>query len=508
MKWAKIFFTLFLVFFAGLFFLRSRPQKLSEGILNSAKTEISTVKISEDAVSLQEAFIQVSDAVKPAVVNISAVYLERVTAPQYEFFFGSPFEDFFEEFFGMPSVPRKKAKPQMRRYEGTGSGFIIDATGHIITNEHVIRGAEEIQVTVYSPDGSQKKYKGEVIGKDPRTDLAVIKISIGRKLPYVRMGDSNNLRVGQWVIAVGSPFGLEQTVTTGIVSAKRQAISIEGKTYRDLIQTDAAINRGNSGGPLCNLRGEVVGINTAIYAPTGVFAGVGFAVPINRAKAVIDELIKTGKVTRSWLGVEIRPVDVAIQKNFNLPNAAGAFVSNVLEDSPADKAGLKRGDVIVEFDGKKIDTPVSLQDIVAATPPNKKVAVKLFRDSREQNFFLTVSKMPEDVKISNRTEERESPPPKFHEWLGVKVANLTDEMRSEYGISTLDDGVVVIDIEYGSKASDIGLSEGDLIKVVNNQKISSIDDFKKISEKINLKKGVVLDIIRAGRPMFLTYYEE
>jgi len=501
----------------------SFASNVSESSYNSRAGSSSGRAEDSAASTLESYFIKVAETVKPAVVNISTVHIEKITVPQYyEFFFGSPFDDMFEEFFGAPrsnnrrGSDRRGVQPQMRRLEGTGSGVIISADGYILTNEHVVRDADEIIVTMYvPPDGSQKKYKGKVVGKDSRTDLAIIKIS-GGKFPSARLGNSDAIKVGQWVIAIGSPFGLEQTVTTGIVSAKRQALSIEGRTYRDLIQTDAAINRGNSGGPLCNLEGEVIGINTAIYAPTGVFSGIGFAVPINRARLVIDELIKKGKVTRGWLGVEIRPIDIAIQKNFGLKTREGAFVANVIENSPAKKAGVKRGDVIVEFDSKKVTSPMELQDMVSATAPDKKVYLKVVREGSEIVLPITLSSMPDEITAGSADESgssgrggggsQENKNATF-KWEGMVVSGITDDLRSEFGLPADTKGVVVTDVDEYSRASSIGVVPGDVIKMINNKPVSDISDFKKIVSSVDFSKGVVFDIIRDGRPVYLTYSE-
>ncbi|PKN01388.1 MAG: hypothetical protein CVU77_05480 [Elusimicrobia bacterium HGW-Elusimicrobia-1] len=471
--------------------------------------QTSGVVASSEAVNLEDAFIRVAADVKPAVVNISTVHIEKIQSPRYEFFFGSPFDGFFEEFFGAPrrsQSPPPRGRPQTRRQEGTGSGVIISPDGYILTNEHVVREADEINVAMAHADGSEKKYKGKVVGKDTRTDLAVIKIS-GSRLPYARLGDSDKIRVGQWVVAIGSPFGLEQTVTTGIVSAKRQALSIEGRTYRDLIQTDAAINRGNSGGPLCDIYGEVIGVNTAIYAPTGVFSGIGFAVPINRAKAILDELIKTGKVTRGWLGVEIRAVDAAIEKNFKLSSRDGAFVANVLDGSPAAASGLKRGDVIVDFDGKKVKIPMDLQDAVSASAPSKKVAVAVVRDGKRLNLNVVLAAMPDEPSAAVSSPS-DAPAASSYKWEGMSVSDITDALRAEFAVASDVKGVIVVDVEDYSAADRVGIAAGDVVKSLNNTGISSVADFKKVSARADIAKGVVFDVSRAGRSIYLTYSEE
>lgn len=498
-------FSLLILLLALVFSFTRGHKRLDCGSLAS---RTSAVVASSEAVNLQDAFIRVAADVKPAVVNISTVYMEKIQSPQYEFFFGSPFDGFFEDFFGAPRrQPPQRGRPQTRRQEGAGSGVIISPDGYILTNEHVVRDADEINVAMAHADGSEKKYKGKVVGKDTRTDLAVIKIS-GSRLPYARLGDSDKIMVGQWVVAIGSPFGLEQTVTTGIVSAKRQALSVEGKTYRDLIQTDAAINRGNSGGPLCDIYGEVIGINTAIYAPTGVFSGIGFAVPINRAKAILDELIKTGKVTRGWLGVEIRAVDAAIEKNFKLSSRDGAFVANVLDGSPAASSGLKRGDVIVEFDGKKVKIPIDLQDAVSASAPAKKVAVAVVRDGKRLNLNVVLAAVPDDPSAPASSSPSDDPAASAYKWEGMSVSDITDALRSEFAVASDVKGVIVVDVEDYSAADRVGIAAGDVVKSLNNTGISSVADFKKVSSRADIAKGVVFDVLRAGRSIYLTYSEE
>ncbi|MFH0807408.1 MAG: trypsin-like peptidase domain-containing protein, partial [Elusimicrobiota bacterium] len=348
-----------------------KETSLNNGQVTSNIETLRDNEIGSNALGLQEAFVKVSERLKPAVVNISTV--QMLDDAQQEFYFGDPFEDFFQDFFNSPQEQKKQRKKSSQyRTESGGTGVIIDPEGYILTNEHVIHGANEIKVTV-TINSKDKTYTGKVIGKDSRTDLAIVKInsnSATEKFPAAPLGDSNKIRVGEIVLAIGSPFGLGQTVTNGIISAIRQSIVVENKEYRDFIQTDAPINRGNSGGPLCNIHGEVIGINTAIYAPTGVFSGIGFAIPINRAKEILADLIRQGKVVRGWLGVEIK-------------DKSGAFINSIIKDSPAEKAGLKKGDVIIEFNGKQIESVRNLQAIVSDTGPKKKIKVKFVRNGKE-----------------------------------------------------------------------------------------------------------------------------
>jgi Do/DeqQ family serine protease len=462
--------------------------------------------------SLQDSFARIAQQVKPAVVNISTIHVEKYTSPQYEFYFGSPFEDFFDDFFGGQPRPHKrqqqpKERQYQRRYEGIGSGVVIDADGLILTNEHVVRGAKEIHVTM----ADEKKYDGKVIGQDARTDLAVIKIKASGKLPFAVLGDSDKIRVGDWAIAIGSPFGLEETVTAGIISAVRQSLLIEDRDYRDLLQTDAAINRGNSGGPLCNINGEVIGINTAIYAPTGVFTGIGFAIPSNGAKAILNDLIHKGRVVRGWLGVEIRPVDAAIARQFRLPSTEGVLVNNVLKDSPADKAGLRRGDVIVGFAGKRINEVRELQQTATRTEPDTKVEVAIIRGGKPLTLQLVAGEMQQQDEGPVSGAPRglgEQPVPQQEasaEWEGMRIATLDDTLARQYDIAAGEKGCVVVNIDEGTIAEDIGSMPGDLIVAVNGKAIATIADFQAAIKKVRLSAGVVFDVNRQGRMLYLSY---
>lgn len=482
-------------------------RKFSQNVKNIPDSSIMLTSSSQNVYSLQEAFVKVIERVRPAVVSITTVYRYEVEIP--EFYFGDPFEEFFREFFGLPERQyRPKRRYREYKAEGGGSGVIISPDGYILTNEHVVKDATEIKVVV-NVDGNEKEYKGKVVGKDPKTDIAVIKIN-AKGLPYAKLGDSDKVRIGEWVIAIGSPFGLEQTVTVGIVSALRQRIRVEGREYRDFIQTDAAINRGNSGGPLCNLDGEVIGINTAIYAPTGVFAGIGFAIPINRAKEILDTLIQKGKVTRGWLGVEIIPVDDAIANQFGLKKKQGVLVNRVLKNTPAEKAGIQRGDIIVAVKGKgktyDINSPQELADVISSMSPKEKVELKIIRSGKEQAIEVVLGEMPEEPEKLQKQEVVEEE--KTFKWLGYTFINLNEEIKNKLGVE-IDAGVVVSKIDYrDDKYEDIGLVEMDVIVAVNRQKVRNVEEFKKVVSSVDLKKGVVFDIIRDGREMFISYIKQ
>ncbi|MFH1783623.1 MAG: Do family serine endopeptidase, partial [bacterium] len=492
-KW--IYALLAVAFITGVWLLTDRGAgpSLCTGEDSSIGNGGEVLEIPREVVSLQDAFARVSDTVKPAVVNISTVQIVRQEFAPHEFFFGDPFEDFFDDFFGTPrgQKPEQEKQYSERKLEGTGSGVIIDPSGYILTNHHVIAQANQIKVTLSGKE--DQKYDGRVIGKDARTDLAVIKIDSGEPFPAVPLGDSDKVRVGEWVIAIGSPFGLQQTVTSGIISAKRQSIPIEGQRFEDMLQTDAAINRGNSGGPLVNLRGEVIGINSAIYAPTGVFSGIGFAIPINKAKAILDDLIHKGKVVRGWLGIEIQNVDKAISKQFGLKVDEGVLVNNVMKDSPAEKGGLKRADVITMFDGKSVTDVSSLQQIVARTSPNTTVKVTVVRERQKHMLTVITGEMPSAAGEEKPEGDQKQEQKKTEEWLGMKVEPLTDIARKALGLGTEEKGVLVSEVKPGSKAQEAGLERGDCIKGINNSKIENLEDFKKTTNKADIKDGIVLD---------------
>jgi serine protease Do len=471
------------------------------------------VEASGPAASLQDSFAQVAGAVKPSVVSITAVHVENVQVVPPEFFFGDPFQDFFDQFQERPRRPRQPSQSQpktmQRRSQGLGSGVIIDPKGYVLTNEHVVRGADEL--TVNMPDQGDKKYHAKVMGTDPRTDLAVIKIIEKGTFPAAVVGDSDRVRVGDWAIAVGSPFGLEQTVTVGVISAVRQSLSIEGVNYANMLQTDAAINRGNSGGPLLNLKGEVIGVNSAIYAPTGVFAGIGFAIPSNRAKEIMEQLISKGKVVRGWMGVEVAAVDEVIAQQFKIPEGKGVLINNVLPGSPAEAAGLKRGDVIVEFGGHKTPTQEALLDAVGHTAPRTKVKVVVLRDGKKVEADLTAGEMPSSTEVS--TEEGGSPgdsspeSAKPSEWEGARLAKLSPALAERYAIPAKETGVVVTGVVPGGVAEEMGLIEGDLITSFNREKTPDPEAFLKTAKKADARKGILLDVFRRGRWIYLSHRE-
>lgn len=462
------------------------------------------------AAALQDAFAEVSQKIKPSVVSVTAVHVENVQVVTPEFFFGDPFEDFFNQFQGQGRPPQQRQRPaprqMQRRSEGLGSGVVIDARGYVLTNEHVVRDAQDLTVTFQFPE--EKKYKAKVVGADPRTDLAVLKIEGSGKFPAAALGDSDRVRVGDWAIAVGSPFGLEQTVTVGVISAVRQSLQIEGVNYTDMLQTDAAINRGNSGGPLVNLKGEVVGVNSAIYAPTGVFAGIGFSIPANRARDIMAQLIEKGKVVRGWMGVEIAPLDEVLADRFGVKDGKGVLVNSVMPDSPAAAAGMKRGDVIVRFNDKPAPDQNALLEIVGRTPPKTKVPVEVIREGKSVKLVLVTGEAP----AGPAAEPAEgTPAPKgggdAAAWEGAQVMAATPALADRFGFPVQEKGVVVTAVSSDGMAESAGLVEGDLIASVDGVKTPDVKTFLSAAKKADAKKGIVLDVFRRGRWIYLTYKE-
>ncbi len=373
-----------------------------------------------------------------------------------------------------------------------GSGVIVSPDGYIITNNHVVDGASELTVTL--PD--KREFKAKIVGTDPKTDLAVIKIAASN-LPNVRWGDSSKLQVGEYVLAIGNPFGLNSTVTLGIVSALgRGHMGIT--QYEDFIQTDAAINPGNSGGALINTAGEVVGINTAIVSQTGGYQGVGFAVPASMAKPVYESLVKTGKVVRGYLGVAIQDLTHDLARSFALKQSKGALVSSVAEDSPAERAGIKQGDVVVAYQGKPIEDPAVLQREVTSTPVGTKATLKLIRDGHEQEVTVTIGEQAETVKVASADSSMENA------LAGVEVQGLDLQTARELGLHGKTQGVVVVNVEPDSQADRAGLAQGDVIKEINRQPIKSVRDYEKIASNLRKDESALLLINRRGSSLFIT----
>jgi serine protease Do len=431
-------------------------------------------------------FVVLAKKVKPAVVNVSTTKVVKGGGRVFRHFLPpfrerDPFrdffgEDFFERFFG--DLPQRDYVQR-----SLGSGFIIDKEGYIITNNHVIEGASEIRVRL----STEKEFEAEVKGRDSKVDLALIKIKSGKDLPFVELGDSDKLEIGEWVMAVGNPFGLSHTVTVGIVSAKGRVIG--SGPYDDFIQTDASINPGNSGGPLFDIRGEVVGINTAIVA-TG--QGIGFAIPINAAKEIIPQLKEKGKVTRGGIGVYVQKLTPDLAKSFGLEQDKGALVADVIPGSAAEAGGIRRGDVVIQFDGKRIDEMNELPRIVASTPVGKEVEVAIVRQGKPLTLKLQVGEL-KDEPVAPTLEKAKLE-------LGMSVLEITPEIARQLRLSE-QGGVVVSQVEPGSAADEAGVRRGDVIREVNGQEIRSLMDYR--AALARLKKGEVIRLsIKRGERVF------
>ena len=428
-------------------------------------------------------FTDLARMVRPGVVNIQVIKKVKNVDFGFRRFPGNPFgeQNPFGDFFGPFSEGNP---PKGYKQQGVGSGFVMNKEGYILTNNHVVEDADQIKVKL--PNG--KEYDGKVVGRDPKTDLALVKINGASDLHPLQMGNSDDLKVGSWVVAVGSPFGLEQTVTAGIVSAKGRVIG--SGPYDNFIQTDASINPGNSGGPLINMRGEVVGINTAIIASG---QGIGFAIPINMAREIASQLQENGHVTRGWLGVSIQEVTPELAKSFGLKEKKGALVAQVVSGSPAEKAGIEQGDVIVEFDGKEIADSKDLPRIVASTPVGKAVTIKLSRNGKVLDQQVKVGEMEEKAEVAKTPSTQKS--------LGISVQNLTPEIAKSLGLKK-DTGVVVAGVEPGSPAADAGIQAGDVIREVNRKPVKDVQDFVQKIEKTKDQNNVLLFLQRGQNNLF------
>ena len=440
-----------------------------------------------------QTFVEIAKAVKPAVVNIYASKSSgRGEGPH-----GGGLDDpLFRKFFGDEFFRRFEQQPKDRKERGLGSGVIVESNGLIITNNHVVGKADEIRVTL----SDKREFKAKLIGTDPKTDVAVVQID-ATGLPTVAWADSDQLEVGEFVLAVGNPFGLTQTVTLGIVSALGRAAGIA--EYEDFIQTDAAINPGNSGGALVNVRGELVGINTAIFSQSGGNMGIGFAVPSNMARSIMGQLVQTGKVVRGWLGVSIQDLTPELASQFGVSETKGVLISDVMDDTPAKKAGFERADVIIEYDGKPMDSSAHLRNAVAQTPVGKKVAVKILRDKQPKTIELTIAEQPKSMTRSGEEDAGDSATP-TGVLSGLDVRELTEELTSRYGLKSGERGVVIVRVKPGSSAEELGVREGDMIMEINRQAVTSVKAYERMAGKLPKDQSVLLLLKRQGRTIYLT----
>jgi len=432
---------------------------------------------------LSDAFENVAKLVQPGVVNISTEQIIHNTGM---------LQDPFGEMFGENSPFRSFRQPRDMKQKSLGSGFVVDSQGYIITNNHVVDDATKIKVKLQ--DG--REFDGTVVGTDPQTDLAVIKVKASN-LPTLRLASSDRVKVGQWVLAFGSPFGLEQTMTAGIISAKGREIG--AGNYDNFLQTDAAINPGNSGGPLVNLAGEVVGINTIIFSQSGGFQGVGMAIPATMADRVYSQLIKNGKVTRGWLGVNLQDLTPELAKSFGLPNTNGVLISQAQPDSPAAKAGIHAGDIILDFNGVETKTPRDLAIAVADAKIGAPSKIKLMREGKQINLDVSIGQKPaeraENVQSEGKTQRAK---------LGLTVEDIDQEAARQLKLSS-PGGVLVTEVQPGSPAEEGGVQPGDVIRSINHKPVNNASDLQSAAKDLKSGSTVLLNIIRRGEPRFLAF---
>jgi serine protease Do len=411
-----------------------------------------------ETLSVPSSFAELADRLSPAVVNVKVTKVMQ-TGFQGPETHGSPFGDQFGDFFNRFFEQMPRTTPS----QGAGSGVIISEDGYILSNNHVVEGAKEVSVTL----ANEKEYPAEVIGLDPKTDLAVLKIEAPKDLPKASLGNSENLKVGDWVVAIGNPFGLNHTVTSGIVSAKGRVIG--AGPYDNFIQTDASINPGNSGGPLFNMKGEVVGINTAII-PQG--QGIGFAIPVNTAKPLIPQLVEHGEVTRGYLGVNIQTITPDLAKVLEVEERSGALVSDVMADSPAEKAGIERGDIIIDFNGDEVADSRDLPAKVAATPIGEEVELTILRDGKEKQLKVSVDELVADNSFHGKSDGASK-----GKW-GMQLHDLDENVAKQLRVDVRD-GVAIVGVEPDSAAAEAGLRKGDVIVEVNREAVDSVSEVKK-----------------------------
>ena len=442
--------------------------------------------VPKQIIDTSKAFSEVAGAVSPAVVNISTTKVVRRDASP---FFDDPFFDFFNPF-------REFKTPKKWKEQSLGSGVIVSADGYIITNNHVIEQADEIRVTLLD----KRSFKARIIGADPKTDVAVVKVD-AKNLPTIHWGDSDKLQVGEFVLAIGNPFGLSHTVTMGIISAVGRA-NVGIADYEDFIQTDAAINPGNSGGPLVNIKGELIGINTAIFSKSGGYQGIGFAVPCNMVRLVMDQLEKKGKVTRGWLGVTIQELTPELSQKFGLRSSEGALVGDVAKGSPAEKAGIKRGDIILEFNGKRVKDVGNLRNMVAQSKVGSEISLIILRGDKQYPLNVIIAELPREIAEAVPGITPEDPGGEVLS--GLSVMELTKEIARQLGLHKEERGVVIVKVEPGSAAEEAGLRKGDVIQEIDRKKVERLDDYDRIVSAIHPGDTILLFVNRGGKKFYVT----
>ena len=484
--------------------VRTRPGRVAARVAGGGAAAILlglSVVAPSNATTPPDSFADLAAKVSPAVVNISSTHtLDQKDAQQMPFDFpqGSPFEEFFKPFM---EQQRRQQQQHPRKVTSLGSGFIIDASGYIVTNNHVIDEAKDIEVTL--TDGTE--YPAKLIGADPKTDLALLKVEAKTELPHVSFGDSDKMRIGDWVMAVGNPFGLGGTVTAGIVSARGRDIH-EG-LYDDFLQIDAAINQGNSGGPTFSTNGDVIGINTAIFSPSGGSVGIGFAIPSNLAKPIIAELKQQGHIERGWLGVAIQDLTPDLSRGLGLTSDQGALVSSVQDNSPAAAAGLQSGDVVLSFAGHQITSPKDLSRVVAETPSGTQAPVVIWRKGAQQTVTVTIAQLTEDVASAAAPTGAGDVAPGNDTvaQLGATLAPVNDQTREQFGLADEATGVVIADLDPDSALAGQGVRPGDIIERVNDREVATTSDVSHALEearKVHRDVAVLL-IGRDGNDRFV-----
>ena len=463
------------------------------------------MKISVVSSIEQPDFSELADELIPSVVSVSVIIsretVNQPRAPQFPP--GSPFEDFFKDFFERRGIPRQDTPPQRPRRNETaqGSGFIIHDKGLIVTNNHVIAGASSITVVLH--DG--KTLQAKLVGADAKTDLALLKVKTDIKLKSVSWGNSDEVKVGNWAMAIGNPFGLVNTVTVGIVSAR--ARDINAGPFDDFIQTDASINRGNSGGPLFNLKGQVIGVNTAIYSPSGGSVGIGFAIPSALAENIVEQLEEYGRTIRGWLGVRIQTVTEDLASSLGLDKPYGALVASVIPNSPAEKAGIKPGDIILDFNGSEVTEMRKLPRLVAETKVNSRSSLTIWRNEKKKSLKVVIAEMKEEenkVKESKDTTEPETLQSDYFKQLGITLSSITKDIRMRQNIPENVSGLLVTKVEQNTDAEIKGIRPGDIIQEINQVSVNNINAFRKIINSLKgSKKGVLLLVNRQGNINFV-----
>ena len=463
----------------GILFICVIALPSSAAVLDGGQSDL----LGQTTATRHQTIKEVAAQAMPAVVNISTSQAPGLSPMPGPFGDGDALEEFFRRFFG-------ERFPPPGEQQSLGSGFIISADGYIVTNNHVIGNAKRVMVRLAHPDSDE--YEAKIVGVDELTDLALIKISPQRPLPTIPLGISANLQVGEWVIAIGNPFGLEQTVTAGIVSGKGRVIGAD--PYDDFIQTDAAINPGNSGGPLLNLRGQAVGVNSAILSQAGGNIGIGFAIPIDQVKTVVAQLKSIGKVVRGWLGVSSQPVTPEIARFFGLEAPTGALVAEVVKGGPAEQSGIQRGDIILSFNETRIKDAFELPAIVARTKVGERVKLTILRDKREQLFTVTIDELPiSTAKASDSCREAR--------W-GLTVSNISSDLAHRFRLEPGQKGVVVIALERDGSAAQGGIQVGDVIEEVNRHPIGSVEEFEKATAAARSNDSLLLFIWRGDSGSF------